>query len=139
MTHQSATFPNLFAVVLPGGYVPPEPVGERIDGVQHDLPILITPGSTFETATKINDWLSRDLTFFDRVVDLGYLVEFHRPGGHGNGDIRCSRQSHDRQRSEISWSVDDHPVTFRHLLQSLPQKELVTWLSREAVGLSKQN
>jgi len=53
LAHQSATFPNLSAIVLPGGYVPPEPVGELIDGVQHDLPILITPGSTFETATTL--------------------------------------------------------------------------------------
>jgi phosphate acetyltransferase len=53
LAHQSATFPNLSAVVLPGGYLPPEPVGELIEGVQHDLPILITPGSTFETATTL--------------------------------------------------------------------------------------
>lgn len=53
LAHQSATFPNLSAIVLPGGYLPPEPVGELIDGVQHDLPILITPGSTFETASTL--------------------------------------------------------------------------------------
>jgi phosphate acetyltransferase len=53
LAHQSATFPNLSAIVLPGGYLPPEPVAELIDGVQHDLPILITPGSTFETATTL--------------------------------------------------------------------------------------
>jgi phosphate acetyltransferase len=53
LAHQSATFPNLSAIVLPGGYLPPEPVAKLIDGVQHDLPILITPGSTFETASTL--------------------------------------------------------------------------------------
>src|SRR5664279_791518 len=44
MAHQSATFPNLSAIVLTGGFVPPVSVVQLLDGVQQDLPVLVTPG-----------------------------------------------------------------------------------------------
>jgi phosphate acetyltransferase len=53
LAHQSGTFPHLSAIMLTGGYLLPEPVAKLIDGVQHDLPILITPGGTFETASTL--------------------------------------------------------------------------------------
>src|SRR5664279_5186437 len=53
LAHQSGTFPQLSAIMLTGGYPLPEPVAQLIDGVQHDLPILITPGGTFETASTL--------------------------------------------------------------------------------------
>ena len=53
LAHQSGTFPQLSAIMLTGGYLLPEPVAQLIDGVQHDLPILITPGGTFETASTL--------------------------------------------------------------------------------------
>ncbi|SDO81878.1 phosphate acetyltransferase [Nakamurella panacisegetis] len=51
MAHQSGTFPHLSAIVLTGGYVPPEPVTRLLDGVPQELPIIITELGTFETAT----------------------------------------------------------------------------------------
>jgi len=54
MAHQSGTFPHLSAIVLTGGYSPPEPVARLIDGVQQELPIIITDLGTFETATALN-------------------------------------------------------------------------------------
>ncbi len=51
MAHQSGTFPQLAAIVLTGGYHPPEPVSRLLDGVQQDLPIISTELGTFETAT----------------------------------------------------------------------------------------
>ena len=42
LAHQSGTFPHLSSVMLTGGYSPPEPVAQLIDGVQQDLPILLT-------------------------------------------------------------------------------------------------
>jgi phosphate acetyltransferase len=54
LAHQSGTFPHLSAILLTGGYLPPEPVADLIDGVQQDLPILITPIGTFETASALS-------------------------------------------------------------------------------------
>ena len=53
LAHQSATFPNLASIVLTGGYTPPDSVQQLLDGIQQELPILVTPGGTFETATKL--------------------------------------------------------------------------------------
>ncbi len=53
MAHQSATFPNLASIVLTGGYTPPESVQLLLDGTRSELPILVTPGGTFDTASKL--------------------------------------------------------------------------------------
>ncbi|MET0863924.1 MAG: phosphate acetyltransferase [Nakamurella sp.] len=53
LAHQSATFPNLSSIVLTGGYTPPDSVQRLLDGVPQDLPILVSPGGTFETATTL--------------------------------------------------------------------------------------
>ena len=53
MAHQSGTFPHLAAIVLTGGYVPPEPVSRLLAGVPQELPIIITELGTFETATVL--------------------------------------------------------------------------------------
>jgi phosphate acetyltransferase len=53
MAHQSGTFPQLASIVLTGGYIPPEPVTRLIEGVQQDLPIMVTELGTFETATRL--------------------------------------------------------------------------------------
>src|SRR6478752_7435914 len=53
LAHQSATFPNLASIVLTGGYTPARSVQQLIDGVQEDLPILVTPAGTFETASTL--------------------------------------------------------------------------------------
>ncbi len=54
MAHQSGTFPHLSAIVLTGGYLPPEPVSRLLDGVKQDLPIITTDLGTFETATVLH-------------------------------------------------------------------------------------
>ena len=54
LAHQSGTFPHLSAIVLTGGYLPPEPVPALIAGVQQDLPIIVTDHGTFETATLLS-------------------------------------------------------------------------------------
>jgi len=66
MAHQSGTFPHLSAIVLTGGYSPPEPVARLIDGVRQELPIIITDLGTFETATALNGVRGR-LTSGSRV------------------------------------------------------------------------
>src|SRR6478752_2222742 len=53
MAHQSATFPNLSSIVLTGGYTPPDSVQQLMDGVEQALPILITTGGTFDTASTL--------------------------------------------------------------------------------------
>jgi phosphate acetyltransferase len=53
LAHQSATFPDLASVVLTGGYEPPASIAKLIDGIRADVPILLTDGGTFETATGL--------------------------------------------------------------------------------------
>jgi phosphate acetyltransferase len=53
LAHQSGTFPHLSAVVLTGNYLPPEPVQRLIAGVLQDLPIVVSPYDTFETASRL--------------------------------------------------------------------------------------
>ena len=85
MAHQSATFPNLSAVVLTGGYSPPDSVQKLIDGVPQDLPILVTPGGTFETASALaavrgrltaesSDKLQTALAVYEESVDAEALL-----------------------------------------------------------------
>ncbi|MBM9468040.1 phosphate acetyltransferase [Nakamurella leprariae] len=54
MAHQSGTFPRLSAVVLTGGYRPPEPVAQLLDGVPVDLPFIVSDQGTFETASALS-------------------------------------------------------------------------------------
>jgi phosphate acetyltransferase len=53
LAHRSATFPDLASIVLTGGYEPAEPIARLIDGIRPDVPILITDGGTFDTATTL--------------------------------------------------------------------------------------
>ncbi len=53
LAHQSETFPHLSAIVLTGGYLPPDSVRQLIAGIQQDLPIIVTPNDTFETASRL--------------------------------------------------------------------------------------
>jgi phosphate acetyltransferase len=53
LAHQSGTFPHLSSIFLTGGYAPPEPVAQLIDGVEQDLPTLVTPDGTFTTASTL--------------------------------------------------------------------------------------
>ncbi len=74
LAHQSGTFPHLSAIVLTGGYTPPEPIATLIDGVQPDLPILVTELGTFETASLLAGLRGR-LTAGSRVkIDTALRV-----------------------------------------------------------------
>lgn len=53
MAHHSGTFPHLSAIVLTGGYHPPEPVSRLLDGVRQDVPLIVTEHDTFATATAL--------------------------------------------------------------------------------------
>ncbi len=54
LAHQSGTFPHLSAIVLTGGYLPPEPIQRLIAGVQQDLPIIVSDHDTYETASMLS-------------------------------------------------------------------------------------
>ena len=41
MAHQSGTFPSLAGIVLTGGYPIPEQVRRLLEGVPHNLPIVL--------------------------------------------------------------------------------------------------
>jgi phosphate acetyltransferase len=53
LAHQSGTFPHLSAIILTGGYLPPDSVLTLIEGIQADLPIIACPHDTFDTATAL--------------------------------------------------------------------------------------
>lgn len=53
LAHQSGTFPGLAAIVLTGGYRPPESVQQLLDGTKIDVPIIVTDMGTFETTTAL--------------------------------------------------------------------------------------
>jgi phosphate acetyltransferase len=54
LAHYSGTFPVLAAIVLTGGYLPPEPVQRLIEGLAGDLPIIVTDLDTYETASRLS-------------------------------------------------------------------------------------
>lgn len=53
LAHQAGTFGHLSAIVLTGGYTPPEPVQALIDGLGQDLPIAVSGMDTFPTAAAM--------------------------------------------------------------------------------------
>ncbi len=54
LAHQSGTFPPLAGIILTGGYAVPETIARLIDGVDNDLPIVITDLGTFTTAERLS-------------------------------------------------------------------------------------
>jgi phosphate acetyltransferase len=86
MAHASKTFPALAGVVLNGGFELPPQIIQLLDGLPVSLPILITDGDTFATATRLGQVrgrLTRDATrkvetalaLFDRHVDAPKLLD----------------------------------------------------------------
>ncbi|GAA0980127.1 phosphate acetyltransferase [Acrocarpospora macrocephala] len=52
--HNADTFPALSAIILNGGMLLPEPVLRLLTGMDISLPVITTPGDTFETATRLS-------------------------------------------------------------------------------------
>jgi len=55
LAHQAGTYGHLSAIVLTGGYLPPEPIASLLDGLDQDLPIAVSQHDTFETAKLLAD------------------------------------------------------------------------------------
>jgi phosphate acetyltransferase len=53
LAHQSGTFPALAGIILTGGYDIPETIRRLSDGVDQDLPIVLTDLGTFRTAERL--------------------------------------------------------------------------------------
>jgi phosphate acetyltransferase len=53
LAHQSGTFPTLSGILLTGGYELPESIQRLSEGVQQDLPIVMTKLGTFTTAERV--------------------------------------------------------------------------------------
>jgi phosphate acetyltransferase len=53
LAHQSGTFPPLASIILTGGYLPPDSVLALIEGIQAELPIIVSEHDTFDTATAL--------------------------------------------------------------------------------------
>jgi phosphate acetyltransferase len=53
LAHQSGTFPTLSGILLTGGYELPESIQRLSEGVQQDLPIVMTDLGTFTTAERV--------------------------------------------------------------------------------------
>ena len=54
LAHQSGTFPALSSIILTGGYRPPAPVQQLLDGARLDLPVIVTELDTFATAAQLS-------------------------------------------------------------------------------------
>ncbi|MBA8793771.1 phosphate acetyltransferase [Friedmanniella endophytica] len=54
LAHQSGTFPALAGIVLTGGYAVPDSIARLAQGVDHDLPVLLTEQDTFTTADRLS-------------------------------------------------------------------------------------
>jgi phosphate acetyltransferase len=54
LAHQSATTPHLSAIILTGGYEPPDSVMRVLEGTPSDLPLLLTTRDTFDTTTALS-------------------------------------------------------------------------------------
>jgi phosphate acetyltransferase len=52
--HGAETFPALSGLVLSGGMELPDPVARLFDGMSVRLPVIITEGDTFDTATRLS-------------------------------------------------------------------------------------
>jgi phosphate acetyltransferase len=53
LANQSGTFPTLSGILLTGGYELPESIRRLAEGVQQDLPIVMTDLGTFTTAERV--------------------------------------------------------------------------------------
>ena len=86
MAHASATFPQISAVVLNGGFPMPPQVSRLIDGLGATMPIIATDLGTTETAKAVTSVRGRlhkgsprkvatALALFDEHVDGGALLD----------------------------------------------------------------
>ncbi|SEG89153.1 phosphate acetyltransferase [Thermomonospora echinospora] len=60
--HAAPTFPALSGIILTGGMELPEAVARLLDGMSVRLPVIITEGDTFETATRLSAATGRRFT-----------------------------------------------------------------------------
>ncbi|MCQ9366641.1 phosphate acetyltransferase [Brevibacterium sp. 91QC2O2] len=86
LAHASATFPSLAGIVLNGPFDLPEAVDRLVAGLGSPLPVLTTPGGTFDTAARVMRTQSRQaaasptrydaaLNLFRRHIDAGVLAK----------------------------------------------------------------
>jgi phosphate acetyltransferase len=54
LAHQSGTFPSLAGIVLTGGYPLPESIRRLSEGVEQDLPVVMTDLGTYNTAERLS-------------------------------------------------------------------------------------
>jgi phosphate acetyltransferase len=54
LAHQSGTFPSLAGIVLTGGYPLPESIRRLSEGVEQDLPVVMTDLDTYATAERLS-------------------------------------------------------------------------------------
>jgi phosphate acetyltransferase len=54
LAHRAGSYGHLSAIVLTGGYLPPEPVRLLLEGMQQELPIVASAHDTFPTAQALS-------------------------------------------------------------------------------------
>ncbi|GAB3421236.1 phosphate acetyltransferase [Flindersiella endophytica] len=86
LAHRAEGFPALAAIVLSGGLEPPEPIQRLLAGLDSRLPVFVTAGDTYATATQLAAVRGRitpgaeakaasALGAFEEYVDGGGLLE----------------------------------------------------------------
>lgn len=84
--HISESYPKLSGILLTGGLKPPSEISKLIEGLNHNIPILVAQGGTFSIANKVGDVKPRiypdniekiqlSIQVFEKYVDVEKLAE----------------------------------------------------------------
>lgn len=84
--HISESYPKLSGILLTGGLKPPPEISKLIEGLNHNIPILVAQGGTFSIANKVGDVKPRiypdniekiqlSIQVFEKYVDVEKLAE----------------------------------------------------------------
>lgn len=84
--HISESYPKLSGILLTGGLKPPPEISKLIEGLNHNIPILVAQGGTFSIANKVGDVKPRiypdniekiqlSIRVFEKYVDVEKLAE----------------------------------------------------------------
>lgn len=84
--HISESYPKLSGILLTGGLKPPSEISKLIEGLNHNIPILVAQGGTFSIANKVGDVKPRiypdniekiqlSIRVFEKYVDVEKLAE----------------------------------------------------------------
>lgn len=84
--HLSDSYPKLSGILLSGGLIPPTEITKLIDGLNHNIPILVAKDGTFNVANQVSNVKPKiypentekillSIRIFEKYVDVNRLAE----------------------------------------------------------------